>query len=127
MSAILESPRPIRGAFDADVITDQGRIDVKLLATSLDLPMSTIAPALGLKPRTVNDNPTGASLQPKAAVLLAMANDLAIELGEKRFVVLYLKSPRPEFKGKAAADLLREGKLTSAAVAVRNMVYGVPD
>jgi hypothetical protein len=115
------------GSFDAEVLTENGSIDLKLLASTLSLPLSTIAAAIGCEPRIIDDDPAPENFQKKATQLLSIVNDLAVELGEQRLVVLYLNSPQPAFSGRSAVDLLNEGKLTSVAVAIRNIVYGVPD
>jgi hypothetical protein len=73
--------------------------------------MATVAPALGLSVRWLNENPTGSKVQPKASVLLAIVNELALALGGRKYVVLYMKSPQPDFNGETPADQLKNGRL----------------
>ncbi len=115
------------GAFTDGVTDDRGRINVRRLAHALDLPMTTIAPALGFKPRWLNENPTGQNVQPKAVMLLETANELAAALGGKKYVVLYLKTVQPDFKGETAADQLRKGRLNFLRGYVNEVVTLRPD
>lgn len=115
------------GAFTDDVTDAQGRINIKLLAHALDLPMTTIAPALGLKSRVLNDNPTGKSFQSKAIVLLDMANELASLLGGKKYVVLYLKTAQPDFDGETPADQIKKGRLQFMRSYVNDAITMKPD
>ena len=115
------------GAFTDEVTDPQGRINIKLLARILDLPMTTIAPALGLKPRVLNENPTGKSFQSKAIILLDMANELASLLGDKKYVVLYLKTAQPDFKDETPADQLKEGRLQFLRSYVNDAITMKPD
>lgn len=99
------------GAFTDDVTDDRGRINVRSLARALDLPLSTIAPALAFKVRWLSENPTAQNAQPKAVLLLNAANELAGALGGKKYVVLYLKTAQPDFSGETPADQLKKGRL----------------
>lgn len=99
------------GAFTDDVTDEIGRINVRLLAHAIDLPITTLAPALKFSVRWLNENPTSVKVQPKASVLLATVNALAAALGGRKYVVLYMKSPQPDFKGETPADQLKAGRL----------------
>jgi len=128
VTAVLE--RTIKaplGAFTDDVTDEQGRVNIKQLARALDLPMTTIAPALGLKPRVLNDNPAGKSFQSNAIILLDMANELAVLLGGKKYVVLYLKTGQPDFKDETPADQLKKGRLQFMRSYVNDAITMKPD
>ena len=115
-----------RGAFDGAVGTN-GRIDVKVLARELDLPMATIAPALGLSVRALNANPTSFKAQAKAAKLLAAMNELAVNLLAKRYAILWLKTPQTAFGNRTAADWLHEGDLDTVCAEIRSFIMNEPD
>ena len=115
------------GAFTDEVTDDHGRVNIKLLSRALDLPMTTIAPALGLKPRVLNGNPSGKSFQSKAIILLDMANELAQLLGGKKYVVLYLKTAQPDFKDETPADQLKKGRLQFMRTYVNDAITMKPD
>src|SRR5665213_336623 len=101
---------PGAGACDAAIHPD-GRVDAKALARLLDLPMTTLAPALGLTRRALDMNPTAAKAQPNARRLLTAMNELARNLTEKRYAIFWLKTPYAAFGGHTAADWLKEGDL----------------
>jgi len=114
------------GAFD-DALDARGRIDVKALARGLDVPIAVIAPALGVTPRALNANPTSFKAQSKAAKLLAVMNELALNLTEKRYAIFWLKTPYPAFGGNTAADWLRAGDLDGVCREIRSSIMNEPD
>jgi hypothetical protein len=126
-AAIEQALRAPIGTFTDEVTDDRGRVNVRTLAQALDLPMTTIAPALGLSPRWLNENPTGTKVQPKAVMLLEIANELAAALGGKKYVVLYLKSAQPDFNGETPADQLKDGRLAFLRGYVNEVVTLRPD
>jgi hypothetical protein len=127
-TAVLEQTlKAPLGAFTDDVTDDRGRVNVRLLAHALDLPMTTIAPALDLKPRWLNQNPTGQTFQGKAIMLLELVNELASVLGGKKYVALYLKTAQPDFAGATPADQLKKGRLQYLRTYVNDVVTMRPD
>lgn len=117
---------PERGAFDF-AITADGRVDTKVLARLLDLPMTTIAPALGLTRRALDINPTAPKAQPNARRLLIAMNELACNLTDKRYALFWLKTPYTPFGGKTAADWLKEGDLDSVCDEIHRIIVNQPD
>jgi len=115
-----------RGAFD-EAITRDGRVDVKTLARLLDLPLATIAPALGLTQRALNLNPTSAKAQRNAARLLTSMNELARSLLDKRYAIFWLKTPTDVFGGRSAADWLKDGDLNGVCTHISRLVLRQPD
>ena len=114
------------GAFD-EAITADGRVDTKRLARVLDLPLATIAPALGLTQRALNLNPTSAKVQANAARLLTAMNGLARSLSEKRYAIFWLKTPYDVFGGHSAADWLKDGDLNGVCTHINRLVLRQPD
>ena len=128
MTAVLEQTlKAPLGVFTDEVTDDRGRVNVRLLAQALDLPMTTIAPALALKPRWLNANPTGQSFQPKAVILLELVNELATVLGGKKYVVLYLKTEQPDFADETPAEQLKKGRLQFLRSYVHDVATQRPD
>jgi hypothetical protein len=114
------------GAFDR-AMTDDGRVDAKALAQLLDLPMSTVAPALGLTHRALEINPTAPKAQPAARRLLTAMNELALNLTEGRYAVSWLKTPYSAFGGQTAADWLTAGDLDGVCTHIDRLVRRQPD
>ena len=121
-----DSRIPETGAFD-DAITADGRVDVKRLALVLDLPLATIAPALGLTQRALKLNPTSPAVQANAARLLTAMNELARSLREKRYAIFWLKTPYDAFGGQSAADWLMDGDLSGVCTHINRFVRRQPD
>ena len=116
----------IRGAFD-EAVAPGGCINVKALAYALDLPLSTMAPALGLTTRAIALDPTALKAQPRAAQLLMAMNELALHLTERRYAVSWLKTPNRTFGNQSAADWLKEGDLDGVCGHIGRLVVGQPD
>jgi hypothetical protein len=114
------------GAFD-DAITADGRVNAKSLARVLDLPLATIAPALGLTQRALNLDPTSPKVQPNAVRLLTAMNELARSLTEKRYAIFWLKTPCDAFGGHTAADWLKDGDLSGVCTYINRLVVRQPD
>lgn len=119
------APQP-GGAFD-DAITEEGRVDVKVLARLLDLPLATLAPALGLTRRALDVNPTAPKAQVRARRFLMTMNELAVNLTQKRYALFWLKTPRTEFGRRSPADWLKDGDLDGVCAAIGRLVVNQPD
>jgi hypothetical protein len=91
------------------VITDEGRVDAKVLAREIDVSVPTIAKLLGKSPRFLNDYPTAKSAQRRALTLVDRVNDLAAELGGLKFAIVWLKTPMRELGDRSAIEVLSGG------------------
>jgi hypothetical protein len=117
-----------REAFTDDVTEEGGLINARKIADELHLPMTTIAPALGFRPRWLNKNPTAANAQRKAALLLQTINAIAGAFGgDKKYAVIYMKTGQPDFKGETPADQLKKGHLEYLAGYIGEVVTMRPD
>lgn len=114
------------GAFDG-ALTPDGRVDTKMLARLFDLPITTIAPALGLTRRALDINPTAPKGQPNARRLLAAMNELAVNFTDKRYALFWLKTPYSAFGGETAADWLERGDLNGVCALINRLVRQQPD
>jgi hypothetical protein len=89
------------------VITDEGRVDVKILARQIDVTVPTIAKLLGKSPKFLNSHPTAPSFQPRALQIVDRVNELAHALGGVPFAIAFLKTPTKELGEKSPLDLLK--------------------
>jgi hypothetical protein len=119
-------PTLARGAFEP-AITAEGRVDIKVLAKLLDLPLATLAPALGLSRRALDIDPTAAKAQTNARRFLTAMNELAANLTDKRFALFWLKTPYKTFGGRTAADWLKDGDLDGVCAAIDRLVVNQPE
>lgn len=120
------APTLVRGAFDP-AITDDGRVNAKVLAQLLDLPLAAVAPALGTSRRALEVNPTAPKAQANARRLLTAMNELATNLTDKRYALFWLKTPYEAFAGKTAADWLKDGDLDGVCTAINRLIVNQPD
>lgn len=88
---------------------------------------ATLAPALGLTVRALNANPTSFKAQAKAAKLLAAVNELALNLIEKHYAILWLKTPQAGLGNRSAADWLREGDVDGVSGEIHSFMMNEPD
>jgi hypothetical protein len=121
--SLLERPRQ----FDLDVITDDGRVDAKKLADAMDLTIGQLAQILDVKPKNLTDSPTGRKIQEPAIKLVAMMNDVADYLQEKKYARYWLRTPQRELGDNSALDWLLRGKLDEIRDHVTRVVMMQPD
>jgi len=97
---------------------DEGRVDVKSLARSIDVTVPSIARTLHKSARYLHDHPTARSVQPRALQLVDRVNTLAGELGGLKFALAWLKTPTPELGGRSAMDLSSAARTATFEVAL---------
>ena len=85
--------------------------------------MTTLAPWLGFKVRWLNANPTAANAQERAAVVLLIANTIATEVGDKKYVPVFMRTRQPGLKNETPAEQLRKGRLDYLAAFVGQALY----
>jgi len=115
------------GPFTEETTGHDGLISARKLASALQQPMAVIAPALGFKPRWLNENPTAAKAQRNASLLLRTINAIAYALGSTQSAIRYLNTEQPDFKGETPADQLRRGRLEYLAGYIDELVTLRPD
>jgi hypothetical protein len=109
------------------VISANGRVNVRSLAAAIDVPMDALAGALGKSKRWLDHDPEAASIQPAAISIVQMVNELAGHLGEKRYALSWLKTPQPEFGQQTPLDYLRAGHLDLVIGLANDILVMVPD
>lgn len=88
-----------------------GRIDAKLVAAYLDVPLSTLARALGKDYKAVFKSPASAPLQPRLAPIHRTV--FAAERifgGSRPSTLAWLNSPNKQFDGITPMQLVLEGR-----------------
>ena len=88
-----------------------GRIDAKLVAAYLDVPLSTLARALGKDYKAVFKSPASAPLQPRLAPIhRTVVAAERIFGGSRRRTLAWLNSPNKQFDGITPMQLVLEGR-----------------
>ena len=118
-----QRPRP----FDLDVMAEDGRVDAKKLAGAIDVTLTQLAQILEVKPKNLTESPTGRKLQEPAMKLVAMMNDVAEYVQDKRYALYWLRTPRRELGDRTALDCLMQGKLDEIRDHVSRVVDLQPD
>ncbi len=120
-------PSTISAQSAIQVVSANGRVNVRALAEAIDVPMDALAGALGKSTRWLNHDPEAASIQPAAISIVQMVNELAGHLGEKRYALSWLKTPQPEFGQQTPLDYLRAGHLDLVIGLANDILVMVPD
>ena len=123
MPSVLERPRQ----FDLDVVADGGRIDAKKLAGAIDVTLAELARILCVKPKSLTESPTSRKIQEPAIKLVAMMNDVADFVQEKKFALYWLRTPQRELGDHTALHWLLRGKLDDIYDHVARAVSRQPD
>ena len=123
MRNILERPRQ----FDHDVVTDDGRVDAKMLAAAMDVTLAQLAQILRVKPKNLTESPTSRKIQEPAIKLVGMMNDVADYVREKKFALYWLRTPQRELGDRTPLDWLLQGKVDEIRNHVARAVSMQPD
>lgn len=113
----------------AKVVTEEGRVDAKLLSKTIHVSVPTLAKVLGKSPRFLNEYPSAQSFQRRALVLINRVTNLAAELGGLKFALVWLKTPTQELGGRSPLDVL-EGDDDAFAIGIGfidDYLNAVPD
>jgi hypothetical protein len=111
------------------VITDEGRVDAKVLAEQIDVTVPTVAKVLGKSARFLREYPSAKSAQRRALSFVDRVNDLAIELGSLKYAIAWLKTPMRELDEKSPIEVLA-GDDEAFAIAIGfidDFLKAVPD
>lgn len=103
-----------------------GRLDAKRLAKYLEVPVSTLAAALGKKTAAVHKSPDAASLQGGMAPLARALSILSERLGPAREVRAWLNHPHPDLGDRTPMSVVLSGKSEVLADMLRAAVAGQP-
>jgi hypothetical protein len=85
-------------------MAEDGRVDAKKLAGAIDVTLTQLAQILEMKPKNLTESPTGRKLQEPAMKLVAMMNDVAEYVQDKRYALYWLRTPRRELGDRTALD-----------------------
>jgi hypothetical protein len=99
-----------------------GRIDAKLVAAYLDVPLSALARAVGKDYKAVFKSPSSAALQPRLAPIHRTVVAAERLLGGSRSrAVAWMNSPNGELDGRTPLSFIMAGR----AEVVANMLEGL--
>jgi uncharacterized protein (DUF2384 family) len=89
-----------------------GRLDASLIASDIQLPVSTIAVAIGKKAPSVRKHPDASSLQPELRRLYRVWVAI-VELygGNKKSARIFLNAPNKHLENQAPVEFLEKGDL----------------
>jgi hypothetical protein len=104
-----------------------GRLDAARIAREIQLPVSTIADAIGKKPPSVRKHPDASSLQPELRrvyrIWVAIVDRYA---GNKKSARIFLNAPNKQLENKAPLEFIEGGDLEPLEALVEAMTTRQP-
>lgn len=122
MALVLNAPL-------GDVLADDGRVDVTILAGKIGVSVPEIAKVVGKSRSLFRTSPTAKSAQRRALTLVDRINDLAGELGGLKFAIAWIKTPMRQLGNRSTFEVL-SGDDRSFALGIGfidDYINGVPD
>ncbi len=103
-----------------------GRIDAKLVAAYLDVPLSALARAVGKEYKAVFKSPASAPLQPRLAPIhRTVVAAERIFSGSRSRVVAWMNSPNGELDGRTPLSVVMAGRAEVVADMLDGLLAGV--
>jgi hypothetical protein len=89
-----------------------GRLDASRIASDLQLPVSTIAVAIGKKAPNVRKHPDASSLQPELRCLYRVwVGIVELHAGNKKSARIFLNTPNRHLENQAPVEFVASGNL----------------
>ena len=89
-----------------------GRLDASRIASDIQLPVSTIAVAIGKKAPSVRKHPDASSLQPELRRLYRVwAAIVELYAGNKKSARIFLNAPNKYLENQAPVEFIEKGDL----------------
>ena len=88
-----------------------GRLDASRIASEIQLPVSTIAVAIGKKASSVRKHPDASSLQPELRRLYRVWAAVELYAGNKKSARAFLDAPNKHLENQAPVEFLERGDL----------------
>ena len=90
-----------------------GRLDASHIASDIQLPVSTIAVAIGKKAPSVRKHPDASSLQPELRRLYRVwVAIVELYAGNKKSARIFLNAPNKHLENQAPVEFIEKGNLT---------------
>jgi hypothetical protein len=102
-----------------------GRIDAKLVAAYLDVPLSTLARAVGKDYKAVFKSPGSAALQPGLAPIHRTVVAMERIFGSRSSALAWLNSPNGELDGRTPLSVVMAGRAEVVADMLEGTLAGV--
>lgn len=114
-------------AYPALFNPQSGRLDASRIASDVQLPVSTIAVAIGKKAPSVRKHPDASSLQPELRRLYRIWIAI-VELygGNKKSARIFLNAPNKHLENRAPVELIEKGDLKPLESLVEAMCIRQP-
>ena len=107
------SASPIFISADPALFNPQtGRLDAARIAHEIQVPVATIADAIGKKPPSVRKHPDAPSLQPELRRIYRIWVALVdLYAGDKKHARIFLNAPNKHLSNQAPVELIENGDL----------------
>ena len=109
----MSAPLAFASADPALFNPKSGRLDASRIASEIQLPVSTIAVAIGKKAPSVRKHPDANSLQPELRRLYRVwAAIVELYAGNKKSARIFLNAPNKHLENQAPVEFIEKGNLT---------------
>jgi CheY-like chemotaxis protein len=105
---------------------ESGRIDAREVANFLDVPLSKLAGALGVKYPALHKTPSAPSLQEKLRPIkesIDLVSSITVSRSDAR---AWLNNPHPDLGGKTPLEVILEGSAGAIVTMLSNALEGIP-
>jgi uncharacterized protein (DUF2384 family) len=100
------------------------RLDAKLVAKALDLPVAHVAQALDVSPPQIQRDPSSRSLQEELGKIAFCYSTLKRVLGTPEQARIWLNAPHPDLGARSPISLIKERKTDMIVTLLRNAMAG---
>lgn len=115
MSAVLET-----------LYDDHGRVDMAAVADMTGEPIARLAQMTPLTPGALRKNPTSERAQPSARRFVAVLSEMTRLLGNRKPVLIWLRTPHPELEGHSPLELFYGQRFEAVEGLVHDLLSGAP-
>jgi hypothetical protein len=104
---------------------ESGRLDARRIAEYLNVPLTQVARALGVKYQTLYKTPDGPAVQPSLFAIKRVLDILVRVIGERATILAWLNTPHPDLGGRTALAMILEGYADAVAELLEDAMAGM--
>jgi FixJ family two-component response regulator len=105
---------------------DSGRVDAKRVADYLSVPLAKLAPALGVKYRTLFKTPSAESVQESLRLIKRVLTILDDMIGDRQTVRAWLNAPHADLGMRTPIQVILGGHVDALLRILENALEGIP-
>jgi DNA-binding NarL/FixJ family response regulator len=126
-SAAGQKLSPSVEVFLPELHSTSGRLNAAEIAKYINVPLSELAPAVGMNYTALHKTPDSPSAQPKLGVFKRILVILVDMLGTQRTARAWLNNPHPDLGQRTPISVMLEGHPDAVLTILENALIGVPN